>query len=56
MTVRAPGAPGQLRLLLGYQAQNIWAQLAIGAGGRLIAETLADPDHLITRTFAYPAG
>ena len=56
VTVRAPGAPGQLRLLLGYQAQNIWAQLAIGAGGRLIAETLADPDHLITRTFAYPAG
>jgi len=53
VTVRAPG---QLRLLLGYPAQNIWAQLTIGAGDRIIAETLVDPDHLITRTFAYPAG
>jgi copper transport protein len=51
--VQAPGAGGT-RLLLGYPAQDFWVQLTIGAGDRITAETLTDPDHLITRTFSYP--
>ena len=54
VTVEAPGTPGQTRLLLGYPAQSIWAQLTLGAGDKIVAETLVDPDHLITRDFAYP--
>jgi len=46
-------AGGQV-LLLGYPAQNIWIRLTIGRGDRIMAETLADPGHLITRTYTYP--
>jgi copper transport protein len=46
-------AGGQV-LLLGYPAQNIWIRLTISRGDRITAETLADPDHLITRTYTYP--
>ena len=46
-------AGGQV-LLLGYPAQNIWIRLTISRGDRITAETLADLDHLITRTYTYP--
>jgi copper transport protein len=52
--VQAPGAGGQARLLVGFPAQDVWADLTIGADGRIIAETLVDPDHLITRRCSYP--
>ena len=45
---------GSQVLLLGYPAQDIWIRLTIGRGGRIAAETLADPGHLITRTYTYP--
>jgi copper transport protein len=54
VAVRFPAAGDQV-LLLGYPAQDFWIRLTVGAGDRIIAETLADPDHLITRTFSYPA-
>jgi copper transport protein len=54
VAVQAPGANSQVRLLAGFPAQDIWADLTIGADGRIIAETLVDPDHLITRRFGYP--
>ena len=41
-------------LLLGYPAQNIWIRLTISRGDRIMTETLADPGHLITRTYTYP--
>jgi copper transport protein len=53
VAVRFP-APGGQVLLLGYPAQDFWIRLTIGTGNRITAETLADPDHLITRTFSYP--
>ena len=53
VAIQFPEAGGQV-LLLGYPAQNIWIRLTIGRGDRITAETLADPDHLITRTYTYP--
>jgi copper transport protein len=54
VAVQAPGVGGQVRLLVGFPAQDVWADLTIGADGRIVAETLVDPDHLITRRFSYP--
>jgi len=54
VTVQAAGTGRQTRLLVGYPAQGIWAQLTLGAGDKVMAETLVDPYHLITRSFAYP--
>jgi copper transport protein len=45
---------GTSTLLLGYPDQNIYADLDLDATGRPVHEILTDPDHLITRTFAYP--
>ena len=53
VTIQFPEPGGQV-LLLGYPAQDIWIRLTIGAGDRIAAETLADPGHLITRTYTYP--
>ena len=53
VAIQFPEADGQV-LLLGYLAQNIWIQLTIGRGDTTTAETLADPEHLITRTCTYP--
>jgi copper transport protein len=54
VAVQAPAGGGNTRLLLGYPAQDIWAALTVTPAGQLLAETLTDPDHLITRGFAYP--
>src|SRR5216683_1495763 len=54
VAVLAPAAGGQVRLLLGFPADGIWAGLTLGAGDHIVAETLTDPDHLITRRFRYP--
>ena len=53
VAIQFPEAGGQVPLL-GYPAQNIWIRLTIGRRDRITAETLADPDHLITRTYTYP--
>jgi copper transport protein len=45
---------GQQVLLLGFPDSSVWAELTIGAGDRLTHEILVDPDHLISRGFAYP--
>jgi len=54
VAVQAPAGGGNSRLLLGYPAEDVWAALTVTPAGRLLAETLVDPDHLITRGFAYP--
>src|SRR6266700_3890038 len=54
VAVQAPAGGGNSRLLLGYPAQGTWAALTITPSGQLVAETLTDADHLITRGFAYP--
>jgi len=54
VAVQAPAGGGNSRLLLGYPAQGTWAALTVTPSGQLVAETLTDADHLITRGFAYP--
>jgi copper transport protein len=41
-------------LMLDYPAENITVRLTLNTAGQLTSETLTDPDHLTTRTFAYP--
>ena len=56
VTDLATGSGGQQILLLGFPAVSIWAQLTLGAHDapdRFAREILVDPDHLITRGFAY---
>ncbi len=48
------GSGGQQILLLGFPDASTWAELTIGAGDRIAHEILVDPDHLISRGFAYP--
>ncbi len=48
------GSGGQQVLLLGFPDAGTWAELTIGAHDRFTHEILADPDHLISRGFAYP--
>ena len=51
------GRGGQQVLLLGFPGAGVWAELTLGAHGapyRFAHEVLADPDHLISRGFAYP--
>lgn len=40
-------------LLLGYPAEHIAVRLVLDTAGRLVRETLTDPNHLTTRTFEY---
>lgn len=54
VAVQVPGAGGKTLLLLGFPGSGIWAELTVAAGDRVVTETLADPDHLTTRSFAYP--
>ena len=54
VAVAAPAGGGLTRLLLGYPAQDVWASLTVTTAGRVVAEMLTDPDHLITRGFTYP--
>ena len=48
------GSGGQQVLLLGFPDAGTWAELTLGAHDRFTHEILADPDHLISRGFAYP--
>ncbi len=51
------GSGGQQVLLLGFPGAGVWAQLTLGAHDapyQFAHEILVDPDHLITRGFAYP--
>jgi copper transport protein len=48
------GSGGRWVLLLGFPDASTWAELTIGAGDRIAHEILVDPDHLISRGFAYP--
>jgi len=48
------GGGGQQVLLLGFPDSGVLAELTIGAGDRIAHEILVDPDHLISRGFAYP--
>lgn len=50
--VSEPG--GVEQLLLGYPSLNAAVRLEVAADGRIIHETLAGPDELITRAFLYP--
>src|SRR6266567_2548872 len=51
------GRGGQQILLLGFPDAGTWAELTLGAHDapdRFAHEILVDPDHLISRGFAYP--
>jgi copper transport protein len=48
------GGEGRQVLLLGFPDAGTWAELTIGANDRFTHEILADPDHLVSRGFAYP--
>jgi copper transport protein len=50
----APAAGGLTRLLLGFPGSGVQVSLTVTPAGRLVSETLTDPDHLTTRSFAYP--
>lgn len=51
---RVPGRDGAARLLLGFPAERLYADLLVGPDGRIMRETFTDPHHLITRAFVYP--
>ena len=53
VTDLATGAGDRL-LLLGFPGDGIAITLTLGASGRIVRETYANPGHLITRGFAYP--
>lgn len=44
----------QTTLALGYPAEATYVLLTVDADQRDTRETLAAPDHLISRTFVYP--
>jgi copper transport protein len=44
----------ETRLALAYPGEGIYALLTVDATGRIRRETLAAPNHLISRTFVYP--
>jgi copper transport protein len=51
------GSAGQQVLLLGFPDDGSWAELTLDAHDapdRFAHEILVDPDHLISRGFAYP--
>jgi copper transport protein len=52
--VLVPGAGGTATLLLGYPTEKVQVDLALDAQGRIVRETLTDPNHLVNRTFVYP--
>jgi copper transport protein len=41
-------------LALAYPGEGVYALLTVDAAGRILRETLAAPNHLISRTFVYP--
>jgi copper transport protein len=51
-----PGTGGTATLLLGYPTEKVQVELALDARGRIVRETLTDPNHLVNRTFIYPEG
>jgi copper transport protein len=54
-TVTVPTKNGEeTTLALAYPAEGVYALLTVAATGRIQRETLAAPNHLITRTFVYP--
>lgn len=51
------GSGGQQVLYVGFPDASTWVQLTVGAHDapdRFAHEILVDPDHLISRGFAYP--
>jgi len=56
VTTRLGSAGGRTRLALAYPAENIQIELTVAADGRILRETLAAPQHLVTRSFVYPRG
>jgi copper transport protein len=54
ITVRISQDGQPVRLALGYPAAAINVALTLDNNGRISAETLTDPTHLIHRRFTYP--
>ncbi len=48
-------ADGTSTIQIAFPDQNIYAELDLDRSGRPVHETLTDPNHLITRSFTYPA-
>lgn len=48
-------ADGTSTIQIAFPDQNIYAELELDRSGRPVHETLTDPNHLITRSFTYPA-
>jgi len=47
-------AEGRTELRFGLSAEDIYVRQTLDATGRLVAETVLTPNHLISRTFTYP--
>ena len=45
---------GETTLALAYPGEGVYALLTVDATGRIQRETLAAPNHLVSRTFVYP--
>ena len=50
---RLPDENGHRRLALAYPAEHTQLDLTLDKDGRILHETLAAPNHLVTRTFVY---
>jgi copper transport protein len=48
------GQDDQMRLALGYPAENTQLELVLAPGGRILRETLTAPNRLLTGTFLSP--
>ncbi|MDJ0341040.1 CopD family protein [Streptomyces sp. H10-C2] len=56
VTTRLPDEGGRRLIALAYPAEHLQLALTLERDGRILHETLAAPNHLITRTFVYPEG
>jgi len=54
VTTRLASTPSHTRLALAYPADNLQLELTLTPDGRILRETLAAPNHLVTRSFDYP--
>lgn len=52
--VRLPDVDGNQRIAISYPSDSAVDELTLAPDGKIIAETLTAPHHLITHTFIYP--
>lgn len=52
--VRLPDVDGNRRIAISYPSEDAVDELTLAPDGKILAETLTAPSHLITHTFIYP--